>query len=722
MQNCYVAFLWHMHQPYYRDMLTGESSMPWVRLHGIHSYYDMVRLHESMPEVGTTINFVPSLIMQLREYVEQGKGDAFLDHTKIPADALNAQQKAFLLRHFFMANYDQMLKPCANYWKLMERRGIDHSRVDYDQAIRFFSTQDYLDIQVLYNLVWFGFKAKEEIPQIQEMIARGGHFTEDDKKFVLDAQQLILKNLLDTIKRVAASNNIELSTTPFYHPILPLLLDTDIARRALKKSPLPPRMTASAHAAYQVAKGVNYMQEFTGRRPHGMWPAEGSVCPEMIPILSEAEISWIATDEGILLSSGVKGERSDILYKTHIAEHNDARVNMVFRNRELSDLISFSYYRMRAEDAANDFVRRIKSIASNCPANRDSIVTVILDGENPWENYPESGKPFLSLVFQKLAEEKIPTTSVGKFVSEHKSDSVITKLHSGSWISANYSIWIGKTQKNQGWNYLKRTIDELGSQISPKTGDMSDPNHCRAVDSFAAACGSDWFWWFDDDFDSAFKSDFDRIFRTHLKNTFTFLKRDLPLFLFNPIYRYEEREASIMTPPAFIDPVIDGEASSFFEWINATRINVRRFGGTMAQTEELFETISFGFNPRAFFLRIDPIDDEKGFVLGDEEELIFYIHNETNQYKLRLYKENNAYKLQAIDEPAEGFKGGEYPIKFAIGKVLEMSCPFAELGYKTGETLTLVITIVRNGIELRRYSHIHFEVPDEAYELKMWTV
>lgn len=722
MQHVNVAFLWHMHQPYYRDMFTGESSMPWVRLHGIHSYYDMVRLHESMPEVGATINFVPSLIYQLREYVEEGKGDAFLDHTKVPAEALNAQQKIFLLRHFFMAGYDQMIKPCPNYWKLMERRGLDPGKVDYDEAIRFFSTQDYLDIQVFYNLVWFGFKAREEIPQIEEMLARGGHFTEEDKQFVLRTQQQILKALLDAIKRIATSINIELTTTPYFHPILPLLIDTDFARRAMKKAPLPPRMTAAAHASYQVAKAINYMQQFTGQRPRGMWPAEGSVCPEIIPLLSEAEISWIATDEGILMSSGIKGDRSEILYKPYLAEHSDARVAMVFRDRELSDLISFSYYRMKPEDAVNDFIRHIKLIASKCPTDKESIVTVILDGENPWEHYPECGKPFLSRLFQKLTEEKIKTTSIGRFIEAHKPETTITKLHSGSWISANYAIWIGKGQKNQGWGYLKRTVDELGSQISPRTGDLSDPVRLKAIDSFAAACGSDWFWWFDDDFDSAFKSDFDRIFRTHLKNAFSFLKRDLPLFLFNPIYRYEEREPSIINPPAFIYPVIDGEASSFFEWINATRINVRRFGGTMAQTEELFETIYFGFNPEAFFLRIDPIDDEKGFALSEGEELLFYIHNEKNQYKLRLYQENNKYKLAALDEPEEGFKGGNYPIDFAIGKVFEMRYPIAELGYKKGELLTLVITIVRHGIEVRRYSHIHFEVPDETYELKMWTV
>jgi alpha-amylase/alpha-mannosidase (GH57 family) len=708
-----------MHQPYYRDMKTGENSMPWVRLHGIHSYYDMVRLHESMPGLQATINFVPSLILQIREYAEDGKSDAFLEHTEIPAENLNNQQKAFILRHFFMANHEQMIRPYSAYFKLMEKRGIELDEADIDQAIRFFSTQDYLDIQVFYNLTWFGFEAREEIPQIKELLLKNGKFTEDDKRFVIEAQRRILKSLLDAIKRVGTCDYIELSTTPFYHPILPLLIDTNFASRAMPKVKLPPRLTALPHAKYQLEKGISYMEGFLGKRPSGMWPAEGSVCPEMIPLLSQAGIKWIATDQGILLSSGIKGTKEEIIFQPYIAEHDNAQVAVVFRDREISDLISFTYYRMGTENAVEDFIKRIKLTAESCPKDRENIITIILDGENPWEHYPNSGKDFLYRLFQRIHEEGIQTTTISRFIEKFPPKNTIKKIHSGSWINANYAIWIGKDQKNKGWGYIKRTLDEVGRFINPSN--CNDADSQGALNSFAAACGSDWFWWFDDDFASAFKGDFDRIFRTHLKNVFSFLKRDLPLFLFDPIYRYEE-QPELLKPLAFIYPEISGKAPSFFDWINAAKINVHRFGGTMAQSEELFETIYFGFNPESFFLRIDPIDKKKGFVLNDGEEIAIYIHNQEKKYKLRLFREGEQYKLAFCDEPEKGFCICDCKIQYVVSQVFEMGVPFKPLGYTPGEDLTLVITIVRNGVEVRRYSHLHFEVPDENYELLMWTV
>lgn len=719
MKNCHVAFLWHMHQPYYRDIKTGENSMPWVRLHGIHSYYDMVRMHESMPGVQATINFVPSLILQLREYVEEGKSDAFLEHTEIPAENLNNQQKSFILRHFFMANHDQMIRPYSAYFKLMERRGIDLDEVDIDEAIRFFSTQDYLDIQVFYNLIWFGFEAREEIPELGELLSRNGKFTEDDKRFVLDAQKRVLKSLIEAIRRAGTCDYIELSTTPFYHPILPLLIDTSFASRAMPKAKLPPRLTAAPHAKFQLEKGISYMEEFLGKRPSGMWPAEGSVCPEMIPLLSNAGIKWIATDQGVLLSSGIKGNKEEIIFQPYMAEYEGSQVAMVFRDREISDLISFTYYRMGTEHAVEDFIKRVKLIGETCPKDRDNIITIILDGENPWEHYPNGGKDFLYRLFQRIHEEGIQTTTISRFIERTPPKNTIKKLHSGSWINANYGIWIGKEQKNKGWAYIKRTLDEVGRFMNP--GNCKDADSQCALNSFGAACGSDWFWWFDDDFSSAFKGDFDRIFRGHLKNVFYFLKRDLPLFLFDPIYRYEERP-EFLRPLAFTYPEITGAAPSFFGWTNAAKINVHRFGGTMAQSEELFETIYFGFNPESFFLRIDPIDRNKGFVLADGEEIAIYIHNKVKQYKLRLFREGEKYRLTFCDEPDKGFHGSDCKIQYVVSQVFEMGIPFAPLGYVPGEDLTLVITIVRNGVEVRRYSHLHFEVPDENYELVMWTV
>lgn len=711
-----------MHQPYYRDMVTGESTMPWVRLHGIHSYYDMLKIYERYPNIKGTINFVASLVDQLYDYVEGGKGDTFLDHTLIPAEHLNPQQKMFLLRYFFMANPDQKILPFNTYKKLYERRGLDQNRIDFQQAIRFFSTQDYLNLQVLYNLVWFGWAAKEEIPEIDNLLLRGSHFTEQDKLFVIDAQKKIMCNLLEGLRRASASQNVEITTTPYYHPIFPLLLDTTYALRCIPNATLPPGIKLPRIANEQLNRALSSMERWTGQRPNGIWPAEGSVCPEMIPMLVDAGVKWMATDDRVALLSlySLPKEQRDIfIHQPFWATFGNKRLGLVFRDHGLSDLISFTYSRMPAQAAIDDFIGNIKRIDASPKAN-NRLVTVILDGENPWEFYPNSGKDFLTGLFNILEHEKIPTTTINDYIEKNPPTVTLDNIHTGSWIDANFRIWIGKPQKNQGWRYIKKTLDELGDTFSMGLQE-TDSKAAIAFQSLCAACGSDWFWWYDDDFDSAFKADFDRIFRTHLKNTFILLGKDIPLFLFEPIYKFTDTKSELAEPAGFMYPSIDGNRTSFFEWANSVRMSVRGRGGSMALSAEPFDTISFGFNTKACFLRLDPADPEVGFTLGEDETLIFQFFDGGRRCKFGIKKTEAGYSLEGI--PTNGDKPtNAAPVKWAIGTTIEISVPFAPFGFIAGEKLTIAITIHHKGVEVRRYSHIHFIVPDDAYEMKMWSV
>jgi len=709
-----------MHQPYYRDTITGESAMPWVRLHGIHSYYDMLRLYQRFPAVHGTINFVPSLVEQLLAYTEQGKSDAFLDHTLIPANDLTIQHKAFLLRHFFMTNPDRKILPYGPYNRLYARLGLDRSNIDYNQAVRFFSTQDYLDLQIYYNLVWFGFAAREELPDINLMLASGGHFTEEDKLAVVEMQRTILKKLLEELRRTAESQNVEICTTPYFHPIFPLLIDTDIAKRSNPKAPLPPRLRAPDIARHQLNRGLECMERWVGKRPRGMWPAEGSVCPEMIPMLAEAGVQWIATDDRVLARSLPPDQRDISMHQPFRASYAGSSVGIVFRDHGLSDLISFTYSRMPTASAVTDFMRHLKDI-DDLAKGAPRLVTVILDGENPWEFYPESGKEFLTELFTTLEKEGIKTTTVGEYISQFEPAKTIETLYSGSWIDANFNIWIGKPQKNQAWGYIKRTIDETGDSMGPEAR-AADPAVARAFESLCAACGSDWFWWYDDDFESAFKADFDRIFRGHLKNAFTQLGRDIPLYLFEPIYRFEAPADSLVEPPGCIDPVIDGKESFFFEWSNASHIDVGGGkGGAMALTSsDPFESIWFGFNDRALFLRIDPMNEEQGFALSDGESLAIRLYDGGGRYKF-VFSQSEG-RITAVAHGDGGKLIEPQPSRFAAGKIFEFGIEFAELKLKPGDRVTLTITLHSQGVEVRRYSHIHFLVPDENYSLRMWSV
>ncbi len=715
MSELTLSFLWHMHQPYYRDMVTGESTMPWVRLHGIHSYYDMLRIHRLHQGVSSTVNFVPSLVEQLLLYVEGDRSDAFLDHTVIPAESLNIQQKIFLLRHFFTANAERKIDPYGPYSKLLSRLGGDRSNVDYDQAVRFYSTQDYLDLQVFYNLVWFGFAAKDEIPELNEMLSKGGHFTEGDKNFVMDAQKRILRSLIEEIRFASGSDNVEISTTPYYHPILPLLIDTGIAHRANPRAPLPPNMSAPHVARMQVEKALSSMERWTGVKPKGMWPAEGSVCPEMIPMLVESGVGWIATDSDVLRRSMPHSARSVDIHQPYSTAHDGATIPIVFRDHGLSDLIGFTYSKVPATKAVDDFIGHLRTIERGSKKEK-CLVTVVLDGENPWEFYPDSGKEFLNELFGRLSSEGIRTSTLSRAVSEIPSAMNIEKLHSGSWINANFDIWIGKPQKNKGWDYIRHTLDDTGEAIN-----SDDPKAKIAFESFCAACGSDWFWWFDDDFDSAFKADFDRIFRTHLKNVYTLLGRDIPLFLFDPIYRYEH-QTSRLEPPGWIEPTIDGTESSFFEWANSSVMNVHgRSSGAMAQSSsDPFETVSFGFNDKSFYLRVDPVERSQGFRLEPDAVLNVGIHIKSRIEKFSIMMLDGKASLKKVG--SDGSKNETDGARCAAKDVLEIGFDFAPLGLSAGDEVTVTITLDRHGIEVRRYSHINFVVPDETYELRMWSV
>ncbi len=715
MSSTTLAFLWHMHQPYYRNIATGDCAMPWVRLHGIHSYYDMLRLYEQFPHIKGTINFVPSLVEQLLAYTEAGASDAFLDHTLIPAAELTPQQKSYLLRHFFMANPERKIAPYPAYQRLLVRRGIDASRVDFNEAVRFFSTQDYLDLQVFSNLVWFGFSAKEEIPEIGSLLSRDGHFTEEEKTFVITAQKRILKQLFESLRRAAHASNVEICTTPYYHPIFPLLIDNSFAKRAMPNVSLPPTVKLPHIAREQLTMALNAMTRWTGKRPQGLWPAEGSVCPEMVPMLADAGLSWMATDDRVLGLSLKAPPNTDASHQPYTLAIDGKRIDILFRDHGLSDLIGFTYAKMPAEKAVDDFIGHIRTIDTKAKGE-ERLVTIILDGENPWESYAESGREFLSMLFTRLEKEAIPTATIGQYLRLHRPFQEISSLHTGSWIDANFRIWIGKPQKNTAWEYIKRSVDALGERLSTEKR-AADPRVELAFKSLCAACSSDWFWWFDDDFDSASKADYDRIFRMHLKNAFSLIALDIPSFLFESIHTFAESAPENALPPGFMFPVIDGKKSSFLEWNNALRFGVRGYSSAMAPGAESLAAIFFGFNLEAFFLRLDPSDAEAGFAFSDDESLSIHVSTPTENAKLTFRKKSGALSMEE-----EGGREGGDPVRFAADRILEISLPYAWLRAKPSQVVTIAVVFLRKNVEMRRYSHIRFIVPDVTYEQRMWSV
>src|SRR6266545_1742885 len=365
MAEIAVAFLWHQHQPYYPDDVAGENPMPWVRLHGVKDYYGMALHLLEFPEMRCTINLVPSLLLQLQQYTEGGARDRPLTASRIPADSLTEADCLYLLDHFFMANAEYMIKPFGRYFDLYQRRA--QGRNTAQEARRRYNERDLRDLQVWFNLAWVHPLAIEQDDDLRELVAKGRHYTEAEKNWLLDKHLEILRQIIPLHRQLAERGQVELTTTPYYHPILPLLLDKKLAREAMPDVRLP-RYTGGypEDAAVHVRRAIEQHTALFGKAPQGMWPAEGSVCQSMLPLLAQHGIRWFATDEEILNRSthGLVSRDShghvrnpERLYRPYTVCEGDSELAVVFRDHALSDMIGFHYQRSEPVAAAEDFVR-----------------------------------------------------------------------------------------------------------------------------------------------------------------------------------------------------------------------------------------------------------------------------------------------------------------------------------------------------------------------------
>ena len=480
MKTVRICFLWHMHQPYYTDPVAGSASLPWVRLHATKAYFDMAWLAERFPTVRVTFNLTPSLLIQLKELASGSVQDLFLEHTKRPAAGLTPAERAFLLRHFFAANWSTMVRPYPRYHELLVKRGADVNREDLERLARLFTTQELLDLQIWHNLAWFGYGMVARYPRLKALRVKDRGFTEEEKREVLALQHQAITEIIPCYRRLAEAGQIELTTSPFYHPILPLLIDTDIARRPRPETPLPQRLQAPADAEAQIQKAVALHTELFGTPPLGLWPSEGSVCPEMVPILRRAGFRWMATDEDVLAHSLNGWHREAALYQPYAVGIPGDRLAVFFRDRKISDAVGFVYSKNTAEAAIEDFVRRIHGIAHQAPGDH-LLIPIILDGENPWEHYHDGGEQFLSGLYGRIAEGstrwsdglQVTADTISHALDNVPPAATLEHLHSGSWINADFKIWLGHPEDNRAWDLLRETrarlVEVTGSLPSDQT-------------------------------------------------------------------------------------------------------------------------------------------------------------------------------------------------------------------------------------------------------------
>ncbi|MDP8299107.1 MAG: glycogen synthase GlgA [Candidatus Tantalella remota] len=511
-----IAFLWHMHQPLYKDLVSGKYHLPWVRLHSTYSYLDMAAIIDKYPKAKCTFNITPSLIWQLKD-ISSGEpvDDVFLELTAKNADGISEDEKIFILRNFFSCDWKRAVASSRRYVELLEKRGEDPAEGALRVKSPEFSSQDMRDLQVLFNLAWCGFTLRGKDPLIKELVEKGAGYTEDDKKNLLEHQAKTVKSILPLYKRLQDEGKIEISTTPFYHPILPLLCGDSSGRGIDHKD----------DAKVHVKKAIALYEEVFGRKPEGMWPAEGSVSQQIIPILADEGIKWIASDEGIVIES-FRGEdipRGELIYNAFTAEEDGRSIDIVFRDINISNAISFKYSNFSGKKAFHDMYADLKGIAKSFSHDkREHLVPVILDGENPWPYYPDGGQGFLAATYKKLsASDSMEMVTIGQYLKNNGERKRIGKLFSGSWINRNFDKWSGSPQKDKAWEYLQKAREAAFADGVPSP---------EVLEELYIAEGSDWFWWYDE-FGTELNLVYDDLFRLHLSNVYKLMGQEEPHYL-----------------------------------------------------------------------------------------------------------------------------------------------------------------------------------------------
>ena len=735
MADVALAFLWHQHQPYYPDDVAGENPMPWVRLHGVKDYYGMALHLLEFPEMRCTINLVPSLLVQLIAYTNHDASDRFLDASRVPADGLSEADALFLLDHFFMANPDHMIRPFPRYAELHQRRGAGRDAAA--EALRRFKPADLRDLQVWFNLAWVHPLAVERDDALRALRDKGRGYTEAEKNVLLTKHIDLLRQVLPLHRKLAESGQVELTTTPFYHPILPLLLDKKLAREAMPDAPLPHHTAGYPEdAAFHVRTALEHHARLFGKPPRGMWPAEGSVCQSMIPLLAKHGVRWIATDEEIL-SASTHGQISrdgkghvnhpERLYRPSKVREGEAELGVVFRDHALSDLIGFHYQHSPAEAAADDFMACLHGISQAIPGDAPALVSVILDGENCWEHYPGGGVDFLRALYRRCTTTPgVRTTSIGAFLGRHPPKETLPRLFAGSWIGHNFAIWIGHEEDNTAWDALHRAREHLLARSASKgassasKGSSSPTPLQRAWRELYIAEGSDWFWWYGDDHSSAQDALFDELFRKHLQNVYRLLGDEPPPDLSRPISR-RARAVHYTSPRAFLDVKIDGRAT-FFEWVSAGRYACQNERGTMAMaTPGPLEELFFGFDLKRLLVRVD-CDRPAREALADCD-LLRVGFAEPAGREVRLHRPGRPD--QSAELILEGKPVPGAAVEAAVDQIAELAVPFDALGVAVDGPVQFFVELQRGGRSLDRAPRqgaVALTRPSRDFEMMMWDV
>ncbi|MGA8182268.1 MAG: glycoside hydrolase family 57 protein [Terriglobia bacterium] len=718
----YLMLLWHMHQPFYKDLAEGTYSMPWVRLHALKDYYGMVAMLKEFPEFHATFNLVPSLVSQLQEYARDEVREQAFDLAFKPADQLTPTDRENLVEFSFQLNLKNQVN---RFPRLRELYDKFHTATSRDAA-RFWAARDFLDLQVLSQLAWFDEIYLESDVAVGSLVRKGRGYTEDDKLLVRKKEIEIFNVTLEEYRSASERGQIELSTSPFYHPILPLLCDSNIAEESHPGVRLPHR--AYRHpddAVEQLKAAVGLHEEVFGRRPRGLWPSEGSVSDEVLRLAAREGFAWTATDEGVLGRSlpatfsrhsdgTLEGARE--LYRPYRFSSDSQQISIFFRDHYLSDLIGFAYANMPAQAAAHHLHQRIHA-AARWAGDGPRVISIILDGENAWEYFPGNGREFLKCFYKKVVEDpdlKAVTASEALELCEHGS---LSHVVPGSWINANFDVWIGAEEDNRAWDLLAEARDFF-EQNQERTS-LNHLNRERARHEVWISEGSDWCWWYGPEHSSGHDEEFDRLYRTHLSNIYRLLGKSPPDNLAVSIKGLGLRAVNY-PPTGAIEPLIDGLETSYFEWLGAGIYLPDTTSGSMHGVRKCLEALYYGCGRDAVFLRLDfpehfrkehPSCQIRISIDGDTNARLHASIRENKVAKVEFWKANEELKVPFATTES---------LQANYSQIFEARLAFGALGISAGSKIQLQISLWADDLPLQIMPQEGWLILDLSEEFQGW--
>ncbi|AFZ11909.1 glycoside hydrolase family 57 [Crinalium epipsammum PCC 9333] len=726
----YVAFIWHQHQPLYkcRDSVSvspGKYRLPWVRLHGTKDYLDLILLLERYPKLHQTVNLVPSLILQIEDYIAGTALDPYLTVALTPTEQLGAEQHQFIIQHFFDANHHTLIDPHPRYAELYQQRQ------DKGQAwcLENWTPQDYSDLLAWHNLAWFDPLFWDD-PEIAQWLQQGKGFTLGDRQRIFSKQREILSRIIPQHRKMQESGQLEVTTTPYTHPILPLLADTNVGRVAIPNMTLPQhRFQWSEDIPRHLNKAWYMYKDRFGVTPRGLWPSEQAVSPAILPYVAEQGFKWLCSDEAILGSTLNRFFQRDgagnvlepeLLYRPYRLETEHGDLAMVFRDHRLSDLIGFSYGSMEPRRAASDLVGHLEAIARTLKHRQPGggttienpwLVTIALDGENCWEHYSQDGIPFLENLYQTLSDHKeIKLVTVSEFLEQFPATETLPadQLHTGSWVDGSLTTWIGDPAKNKAWDLLA-----AARQVLANHPEATEENNPEAWEALYAAEGSDWFWWFGEGHSSNQDAVFDELFREHLSAIYQALNEPIPPELKQYVEVHQAR--SDHRPEGFIHPMIDGRGDEQ-DWDQAGRIEIGGSRGTMHQSSTI-QRLWYGVDHLNFYLRLDFKAGIKPGVDCPSELNLLWFYPEKTMHNSPIpladvpheaplnYQFHHQLGINLLTQSIQFQEAGEnwewHPClsraQVAIDNCLEVAVPWADLHIQPDYPLQMILVLSDDG-------------------------